>query len=145
MRWVRRILIGLVILFVVIQLVPYGRDHSNPNVVQDAPWPDARSATLARTSCYDCHSNETDWPVYSNVAPISWLVQRDVDEGRDKLNFSRWDESQAKLDKAADQVERGKMPPANYTRIHSSAKLSDEEQQVLVAALLAMPEGGDAE
>jgi hypothetical protein len=110
--------------------------------VQDAPWPDAHSRDIARTSCYDCHSNETDWPAYSYVAPASWLVRRDVDEGRDKLNFSRWDEDQGELDKVVDQVERGKMPPDNYTRIHGSAKLTEEEKRVLVAALLAMDEAG---
>ena len=142
MRWLRRIVLGLVILFVVAQFVPYGHDHSNPKVVQDAPWPDVDTADIARSSCYACHSNETDWPVYSHVAPFSWLVQRDVDEGRDKLNFSRWDESQVQLDKVVDQIEQGNMPPSNYTRIHGSAKLTGEEQAALVAALLAMPEAG---
>ena len=71
-----------------IQLVPYGRDHANPAVVADAPWPDAATRELAVDACYACHSNETDWPWYSNVAPMSWLVQRDVEDGRDELNFS---------------------------------------------------------
>ena len=60
----------------------HGWPHPNPPVVEDAPWPDAESAAIARASCYSCHSNETDWPAYSYVAPFSWLVRRDVDAGR---------------------------------------------------------------
>ena len=81
-RWLRRIIIGVVLLFVGIQFVPYGWWHENPPVTLDAPWPDAESAAIARQSCYSCHSNETDWPAYSYVAPMSWLVRRDVEEGR---------------------------------------------------------------
>ena len=135
MRWVRRILIGLVIFFVAIQFVPYGWSHSNPKVVQDAPWPDAQSAAIARTSCYDCHSNETDWPVYSYVAPMSWLVRADVDKARDEFNFSDWDESGDDADKAFDVVEDGEMPLPRYTMIHRSARLTDAEAQILLAAL----------
>lgn len=112
--------------------MPYGRDHDNAAVVADAPWssPDARR--LAVAACYDCHSNETQWPWYSNVAPMSWLVQRDVDQGRDELNFSEWP---AHDDDLADAVEDGAMPPRNYTLLHPDARLSDAEKATLIAAL----------
>ena len=61
----RRVALGLGVVLVAIQLVPYGWAHPNPAVVRDAPWPDARSEAIARESCYSCHSNETDWPLYS--------------------------------------------------------------------------------
>src|SRR5262245_22121144 len=86
-RWPGRVAGGLSL---PMPLVPYGWWHANPPVVQDAPWPDAESARIARESCYSCHSNETDWPVYSYVAPMSWLVRFDVQRGRDRLNFSEW-------------------------------------------------------
>ncbi len=88
-------IIGIVILaglalFVVIQLIPFGRNHDNPPVVQDTPWGSPEAEAIARRSCYDCHSNETTWPWYSKVAPMSWLAQNDIREGRRALNFSTW-------------------------------------------------------
>jgi Haem-binding domain len=129
-----------VAVFVAIQFVPYGWSHSNPPVVQNAPWPNAESEAIARESCYSCHSNETDWPLYSYVAPMSWLVRRDVDRGRNELNFSRWDRDADEADDAIEMVEEGRMPPSQYTLIHRDAKLTDDEITVLVAALKAMAE-----
>jgi hypothetical protein len=123
-----------------IQLVPYGHDHSNPPVTADAPWPDDATRAIAVRSCYDCHSNETDWPWYSNVAPMSWLVQHDVDKGRSKLNFSEWPTHQ---DDLHDPVEHGRMPVRNYTRIHREAKLSAAEREQLTEALRALEGDGD--
>jgi len=134
----KRIGLVLLVVFVALQLVPYGWKHSNPPVVADAPWPDERSADLARTACYDCHSNETDWPVYSYVAPFSWLVRSDVEEGRDKFNFSLWDSFAADADEAVEVLEEGSMPPDQYTVIHRDANLSDEEVDDLIAALESM-------
>jgi len=128
----------LITLFLVLQLVPYGWQHSNPPVTADAPWPNAEAERLARSACYGCHSNETDWPVYSYVAPFSWLVRSDVESGRDELNFSEWDRDDGEADDAADEIEDGSMPPDQYTRIHRDAKLSDLEKQLLVDALLQM-------
>jgi len=141
--WIRRLGFGVVGLLIAIQFVPYGRAHSNPPVIQDAPWPDAESAEIARTSCYSCHSNETDWPLYSNVAPMSWLVQRDVDDGRHELNFSDWDDAEGEVDDAIDTIRDGSMPPSQYTLIHRGAELTDAEQQILVAALTQMEGSGD--
>ena len=124
---------GVVVL--VLQAAPYGWRRPNPPVVADAPWPDARSAKLARAACYDCHSNETDWPVYSYVAPMSWLVRRDVDAGRGELNFSEWD---GDADDAAEAIAEGSMPPARYAALHPAARLSDAEERDLIAALVAM-------
>ena len=128
----------LVGVFVAIQFVPYGRDHSNPPVIQDAPWPNAEAAEIARVSCYDCHSNETDWRFYSYVAPMSWLVQRDVDDGRDELNFSDWEEAQDEVDDAIKTIEDAEMPPSQYTVIHGDARLTNDEQSTLITALQLM-------
>ncbi|MGH9035238.1 MAG: heme-binding domain-containing protein [Acidimicrobiia bacterium] len=141
----RRLRFPLAILaavFVALQLVPHGRDHTNPPVVADAPWPSAEARRLAVAACYDCHSHETRWPPYSWVAPFSWLVTRDVDQGRDDLNFSRWDEDGDRADKAAEEMEDGTMPPRRYELAHPGARLSAAERQQLIDALTAM-EGGD--
>jgi hypothetical protein len=144
--WRRRGLVAaavVTLVFVGIQFVPYGWSHSNPPVRRDAPWPDAASARIARESCYSCHSNETKWPVYSYVAPMSWLVRRDVDAGRDELNFSTWPDDDGELDDAIEQIDEGVMPPSTYTRLHPGARLSDEERRQLVDALREMERAAD--
>jgi hypothetical protein len=127
--------------FAAIQLVPYGWWHDNPTVTLEAPWPDAGSADIARESCYSCHSNETDWPVYSYVAPFSWLVRRDVESGRDELNFSTWDRDEGEADDAIESIVDGSMPPDRYTAIHRGARLTDDEIDVLVEALARLDAG----
>ena len=144
-RVVRLALFGLLGLLVLVQFVPYGRDHSNPPVTAEPQWDSPRTRELAAGSCFDCHSNLTVWRWYSNVAPLSWLIQRDVDEGRQLLNFTEWDRSQGGLDEIGEVVGEGGMPPAQYTLIHPGAKLSDTERQELVdglhATLAASPPG----
>lgn len=121
--------------FVLMQLVPYGWTHSNPPVTSAAPWPNAEAEAIARQSCYDCHSNETDYPAYSYVAPMSWLVRSDIEEGRSEMNFSEWDPQDNKADDAIEEIEEGAMPLSKYTMIHRGAKLTDEEKATLSAAL----------
>ena len=141
MSW-RRVLrwTGIVMLavFLLMQLVPYGWWHENPPVTQAAEWGDPEGEALARAACYDCHSNESTWPVYSYVAPMSWLVRADVESGRDELNFSDWDEDGDRVDKAVEAVADGEMPPRRYTLLHPEARLSDEEVAQLITALDAM-------
>jgi heme-binding protein len=144
-RVARIVVLVLVIAFVAIQFVPYGWQHDNPPVVRDAPWPDEQSRRIARVSCYSCHSNETDWPPYSFVAPASWLVRRDVERGRDELNFSDWDEDRDEAEDAIEEIEEGSMPPRQYTLLHPDAKLTAAEARVLANALNAMESGEDDE
>lgn len=133
-RWVKWGLLGLVGALVVSQLVPYGRNHENPAVVAEPQWDSARTRELAVRACFDCHSNETQWPWYSNVAPISWLVQSDVDEGRGELNFSEWNRSQD-ADEAAETVREGEMPPRSYLLTHPDARLTDAQLTELADGL----------
>ena len=83
-RWLG---VALIVVLVAIQLVPYGRRHTNPPVTQEPGWDQPRTRALVARACFDCHSNETAWPWYAHMAPLSWLVQRDVDEGRRALNY----------------------------------------------------------
>jgi hypothetical protein len=146
-RFLLRAGLGLLAVAVVLQLVPYGRDHTNPPVTRDAPWPDGRARELATAACYDCHSNQTRWPPQSYVAPFSWLLTRDVEQGRDELNFSTWGSDDGEADDAAEAVAEGSMPPRRYVLVHPDAALSDAERQVLADALEAMDRarggGGD--
>jgi hypothetical protein len=135
-------MVVMAVVFAVMQFVPYGWQHSNPPVVAEAPWPDVDSEQIARTSCYSCHSNETDWPIYSYVAPMSWLVRYDVDRGRDELNFSEWDSDDA--EDAIEMVEEGEMPLGRYTMIHRDARLTESERDTLLSALRTMSDEDDS-
>jgi hypothetical protein len=136
------VVIAGVAAYVLIQLVPYGWSHSNPPVTGTPPWPNVEAERLARAACYDCHSNETEWPPYSYVAPMSWLVRYDIDRGRDAMNFSNWGAEGEDAHDAADVVEDGSMPPDRYVRLHSDARLSAAQRQALREALEAMGDAG---
>jgi hypothetical protein len=131
------VLLYLLVLFVLIQAVPYGRDHDNPPVTKEPDWKGPRTAAIARRACYDCHSNETEWPWYSHIAPFSWLVQNDVDEGREHLNFSEFDRPQRHAVDAAHEVEEGEMPLWYYRPLHPGARLDEEEKRELIRGLEA--------
>ena len=125
----------LVIGFILIQLIPYGRDHVNPPVVSEPQWDSPRTKELAQRACFDCHSNQTVWPWYSNIAPGSWLIYRDVMEGRSNLNFSDLGSSQRGADEAAEIVMEGEMPPFQYILIHKNAILTSAEREELAKGL----------
>jgi hypothetical protein len=132
-----RVLLGLAGLLVLIQLVPYGRDHDNPPVRQEPAWDSPKTRELAVRACFDCHSNETRWPWYSHVAPISWFLQHHVVDGREHLNFSEWDRPQDDAHEAAEMVEKGKMPLGSYLLLHGDADLPDADKQALIRGLQA--------
>lgn len=144
----RRILLGgltaLVVGFLVIQLFPYGRDHTNPPVTGEPAWDSAETRAMAVVACYDCHSNETAWPWYSNIAPFSWLLQRHVDEGREDLNFSQWGTGEQEADEIVESVRNGEMPTWDYELIHPDAALSDAEKQAFLDGLIATFGAGES-
>ena len=131
----------LIILFIIvaIQFIPTNKPKvllTNENdLIYNNQLPES-VANLLKESCYDCHSNETIYPWYSYVAPVSWLVVRDVKIGRGELNFSHW-ESQSKIDKAKqldniiDEVMEENMPMPIYTITHPSAKLNEKNRQLI--------------
>lgn len=136
-RSVVRSLVVLGSLFVVLQLVPYGRERTNPPVVREPAWNSPRTRELFLRACVDCHSNETAWPWYSRVAPVSWLVVSDVDEGREHLNVSEWHREQRHAHEAAEMVREGKMPLWFYTPLHPRARLAPAERDELIRGLAA--------
>ena len=136
MRWVKRFLAALLGGLLVIQAVPYGRNHANPSVVAEPYWDSAKTRELTVRACFDCHSNETVWPWYSNVAPMSWLVQRDIDGGREELNFSEWNRPQEGQE-SAETVRDGSMPPGSYLLTHPDARLTETELAALADGLAA--------
>ena len=131
-RWA---LAAFAVVLVAIQVIPYGRRHTNPPVTAAVAWNSSTTESLVRGACFDCHSNETRWPWYSHVAPASWLVQSDVDEGRTKLDFSEGNLKE--IDEVEEVVPEGEMPPWFYRLAHRKARLSAEQKQTLVQGLRA--------
>ena len=132
-RYSKRGLIGLAVALLLAQFVPVNR--TNPPVES---WVDAPAEVVAvlERSCYDCHSNETVWPAYSRIAPISWLVANHVHEGREAVNYSTWDRYSAEeraelLEETWEEVEEGEMPLQGYFLLHSQARLSDADLSLL--------------
>ena len=137
MRWFFRLLVLGVIVGLAIQLVPYGKDQANPRTVQELRWDTPATRTLAQDACFACHSNLTEWPWYTSVAPVSWLTARDVEEGRAELNFSEWQRPQeVDLDEVVEVLREKEMPPVQYRLLHSEARLSDVQRQQLEAGLV---------
>ncbi|OGO09322.1 MAG: hypothetical protein A2Z66_12195 [Chloroflexi bacterium RBG_13_66_10] len=138
-----RILITLIILVVVgavaIQFIRPSIIGRNPPVALEPTWQDPEARALAVRACFDCHSNETSWPWYSRVAPLSWLVARDIEVGRGVLNFSEWGTSRrGEAHEMGEAVLEGEMPPAIYLLMHPSARLTAAERDVLVRELSSL-------
>jgi len=132
----KKILLSTLLLLVGIQFIPYGKDHINPKVVAEPKWDTPKTRELFMKACVDCHSNETKWPVYSNIAPISWVVYNHVIEGREHLNISEWKEGKYKdADEATEEVEEGEMPLKSYLLAHPEAKLSNQERKKFIEGL----------
>jgi hypothetical protein len=136
-RIARGAALALAAVFVIAQIVPYGRAHTNPAVVVEPRWDQPSTRALAVRACFDCHSNETVWPWYSHVAPFSWLLQGHVEEGRRALNFSDWSRPYEEADESSEVVLRGSMPTWDYRLVHPHARLSVTERQTLAAGLAA--------
>ena len=134
MKLAQRLALGVGVVLVGIQLIR--PSQTNPPVTFELKASPEVSAVLER-ACYDCHSNETKWPWYSQVAPVMWLVTRDVNDGRKHLNFSTWDSYEQgrklkKLEEIAQEVEEGGMPMELYVSLHPEASLTKAERAQLV-------------
>lgn len=143
-RMMRLGLIGIPLLCVAIQAVPYGRERANPPVVHEPAWAGDGTRALAKRACFDCHSNETVWPGYARIAPVSWLVRYDVDEGREELNFSDWQGGRREGERPGEirkAIEEGEMPPLVYRMLHPEARLTAEERERLAGGLAATASG----
>ncbi|MCJ7764607.1 MAG: heme-binding domain-containing protein [Thiovulaceae bacterium] len=133
-----KILGVFVLTLLLIQIVPYGREHANAPVIAEPKWDTPETKALFFRACADCHSNETKWPWYSSVAPVSWLVQYDVNEGREKFNVSMWGvQKENEGDESVKEVKEGEMPPWFYVIPHPEAKFSESEKNLLLKGLLA--------
>jgi hypothetical protein len=126
------VLVGLVVLGLLVQLIPLPGRGNNPPVTSEPNWDSPQTRALAKRACFDCHSNETVWPWYSYIAPVSWLVYNDTMEGRRRLNFSEWTSSQRGAGEITEKIQEGEMPPAIYLPMHPAARLTAAEKQQLI-------------
>ncbi len=138
--FIRPILIligGALVCFLAIQLIPIA--HTNPPVVTQVKWDSPQTQALFMRACGDCHSNQTIWPWYSYVAPVSWLVARDVYDGRRRLDISDMNSGRFGFEtgRLTRVIETGSMPPIQYLILHPNASLSASEKQTLISGLQA--------
>jgi len=131
--WRARILIAVLVAAVAAQFVPLHPDNPPATAALVAPVP---VQSVLQRACFDCHSNETVWPWYSYVAPVSWLVYRDTMDGRRRLNFSEWNNPQRGAGEITEIIQEGEMPPMIYLPMHPSALLTSAEKQQLVNGLM---------
>lgn len=134
-RILRFVLIGLGVLFVALQFIPVERTNPPVTGLVDAP---EDVLTTLRRSCWDCHSNETDWPWYAYVAPMSLRVSQHVWIGREHVNFTEWDgydaeERDESYEEIAKEIDRGGMPLKDYLLVHRNAKLTTSDRERLVS------------
>ena len=133
-KWLKRLGIGCIVVVIVLQFFPVAQVNPTERGQPAAP---ADVQAILQRACYDCHSNETQWPWYSQVAPVSFLIARDVSDGRRELNFSLWSQynerrKTRKLKEIAEQVEKGKMPQWYYVALHPDAKLSPADRDLII-------------
>jgi Haem-binding domain len=134
LKW---LFVALAAVFVLLQFTNPVR--TNPPVKDNfftATNPPPQIAATLRAACFDCHSSETHWPWYSHVAPISWLVVNDVNNGRKHVDFSDWpdnpDSAARKLENMSDELGYKEMPPMDYTLMHPAARLTDSQRKELI-------------
>ncbi len=125
-------LLSLLGIFVVMQF--FVVNHTNPPIIQEPRWDSPQTRDYAKRACYDCHSNETVYPWYSYVAPVSWITKNHVTKGREKVNFSESTTKQ-EADECAETVINGSMPTKDYLFIHADARLSKAETDQFIAGL----------
>ena len=145
MKMKNKIIIGVVGLVILIQF--FGIDKVNPQADDSQDFiiqsnPPTEVANLIKTSCYDCHSNETKYPWYSNVTPVSWWVKHHIDEAREELNFSEWGtyklkRKDHKLEESIEEIEHGEMPLKSYLWTHGDAKLNDAQKEQVISWMKA--------
>jgi len=136
----KHLAVGVVIVFCLIQLKTVERINPSYEVEKDMIEilnPPLDVEDILKQACYDCHSNQTDFPWYSKIAPASWMIERNVNLGREEVNFSNWasyrsSRAMHKLEESYKQVKHDHMPVLAYTWMHPQARLSDVEKNKLL-------------
>jgi hypothetical protein len=140
------LIIGFIALQFVGDFIDEDFQRSNPPVTQQVQWDSPQTETLVRQACFDCHSNETQWTWYSYIAPVSWVIADDVNDGRAELNFSEPREFTPEyVQHMVDAIEAHTMPLPSYTLLHPDANLTDEQRVQLIDGIEATFGAGSME
>ncbi len=141
MKIVKKVALALLVVFVALQFYRPEKNQAQGNhtalfITQTNPSPDVK--LILQESCYDCHSNNTEYPWYNNVAPVSYWLSNHIKDGKKHLNFSDWgnyddEKKDHKLDEVVQMIEAGEMPLNEYTWTHETAKLTEEQQKAVIA------------
>jgi len=132
----KKALLALIALFILIQFIPYGKNHTNPTVMAEPKWDSNITKEIFMKTCGDCHSNETKYPWYSSIAPVSWAMTHHIEEGREHFNVSMWGQQKKNHgDEAVEEIEEGEMPLKTYLLAHPEARLSEHEKNLLIEGL----------
>lgn len=141
MRVLKKISIALLIVFIGIQFIPTTRNQSSDiqvtDIVKSFQVPE-KIEKIFKTSCYDCHSNNTNYPWYNKMQPVAWFLEDHIKEGKSELNFSEFGayskrRQKSKFKSIASQIEDGEMPLSSYTMLHQDAKLSSNDKEEVLA------------
>lgn len=135
-KWIFRLALAGLAIFGVFQLIPRGNIFHNPPVLQEPVWDSPETRTLVQRACYDCHSNETNWPWYSKIQPVAMMLGKDIVNGRTVLNFSEWSQKSLLTVEYIEHVIRSdKMPLQQYLLLHPEARLTLAEKEQLIDGL----------
>lgn len=140
MKSTRKFIIAVLIILVLIQFIPRSlpvNKAPSENDLIRSEVAKGETAQILKTSCYDCHSNTVNYPWYSYIAPVSWLISHDINEGKEHLNFSEWNSmtqnrKECSLSEIKEMIEKDEMPIPLYTLIHTKAKLSKEQKELII-------------
>lgn len=136
-----KISVALIVLFVLIQFIPVKKNQSTEDDFGILNYyqldQDGEIASILKTSCYDCHSNNTIYPWYNKIAPVSWYLAKHVNNGKKHLNFSDWKymddaKKEHKIEECIEMILEDEMPLTSYTLVHGDAKLSEAQKESLV-------------
>ena len=140
MIWIRRLLVFALVALVLIQFIPINKNEGGYESLEPflkETKPAAEVAALLKRACYDCHSYQTAYPWYGHVAPASFYLDEHIQNAKQQLNFSEWEQYSAKrkdhkLDELIEEVEREGMPLESYTLVHTEAKLDAAQTEALI-------------
>jgi len=140
MKWMKRILLALLIVLILIQFIRPEKNNSDQLSITHMTntfYVPVSVQNILQAACYDCHSNKTNYPWYSNVQPFGWLLAKHIRQGKEELNFSEFGSYSlrrqiSKLNSIAKSVENGSMPLTSYTMIHKNARLSKNDKQLII-------------
>ncbi len=132
----RFVLIVFFVGFITIQFIPSSFSRINPPVTGEPKWDSPETRTTFLKTCADCHSNESRFPWYSSIAPVSWLIENDIRKGRKHFNVSEWNISERGGEKTTEEVQRGAMPIGPYLLMHPESNLTIAEKKKFLEGLM---------